>query len=75
MAGCGDKKIYQWDSDTGDLVQVSIFSNVHICQSVACLSFGLIQESLHRVFAIQYACQDLPKVGKVHTALMWGAEK
>ena len=22
MAGCGDKKIYQWDSDTGDLVQV-----------------------------------------------------
>ena len=23
MAGCGDKKIYQWDSDTGDLVQVS----------------------------------------------------
>jgi len=22
MAGCGDKKVYQWDSDTGDLVQV-----------------------------------------------------
>ena len=22
MAGCGDKKVYQWDADTGDLVQV-----------------------------------------------------
>jgi pre-mRNA-processing factor 17 len=22
MAGCGDKKIYQWDSNTGDLIQV-----------------------------------------------------
>lgn len=21
MAGCGDKKIYQWDSSTGDLIQ------------------------------------------------------
>ena len=21
MGGCADKKIYQWDSDTGDLVQ------------------------------------------------------
>lgn len=23
MGGCADKKIYQWDSDTGDLVQVT----------------------------------------------------
>lgn len=22
LAGCGDKKIYQWDMDSGDLVQV-----------------------------------------------------
>ena len=22
LAGCGDKKVYQWDADTGDLVQV-----------------------------------------------------
>ena len=29
MAGCGDKKIYQWDSDTGDLVQV--------CSTALCL--------------------------------------
>lgn len=23
MGGCADKKIHQWDSDTGDLVQVT----------------------------------------------------
>lgn len=28
MAGCGDKKVYQWDSDTGDLVQVSKTSSI-----------------------------------------------
>jgi hypothetical protein len=38
MAGCGDKKIYQWDSDTGDLVQVSLSSDPCICQSVASLT-------------------------------------
>ncbi len=27
MAGCSDKKIYQWDMDTGDLVQVDPNSN------------------------------------------------
>ena len=46
MAGCGDKKIYQWDSDTGDLVQVSISSDAYTRQPVAYLSLSLIQESL-----------------------------
>ncbi len=26
MGGCADKKIYQWDSDTGDLVQARSLS-------------------------------------------------
>ena len=25
MAGCQDKKVYQWDMDTGDIVQASHF--------------------------------------------------
>lgn len=36
MAGCGDKKIYQWDSNTADLIQV----RASVCCKRVCLSFG-----------------------------------
>ena len=29
MAGCQDKKVYQWDMDTGDLVQAR--ARVRVC--------------------------------------------
>ena len=48
MAGCGDKKIYQWDSDTGDLVQVGL-TPVHclqLCRKLSCLTPAL-RRKLH----------------------------
>ena len=46
MAGCGDKKIYQWDSDTGDLVQVGL-TPVHcsqLCSKLSCLTPALCRK-------------------------------
>ena len=37
VAGCADKKIYQWDSETGDLVQVGQIT-VFACGLDSCLA-------------------------------------
>ena len=42
MAGCQDKKVYQWDMDTGDLVQARL-------GALVCCAHALVHNRLVRV--------------------------
>lgn len=65
MAGCGDKKIYQWDADTGDLVQVSLITATLVWQVLAC--------SRTETKFLQWPCRLLLPAGAPLTILPYDA--
>lgn len=60
MGGCADKKIHQWDSDTGDTVQVPRSSHVLHCDCDTCQITDVVQYHMAISYLLEHSLQSGP---------------
>ena len=65
LAGCGDKKIYQWDMDSGDLVQVRTASFQKVPSAVVQLCRIQMHQKVHQ----QWCSTPLHRALEVNTSM------